>query len=158
MVFQGRKIFFCNEGMWVLKNRQRREPREVEHITQEKGIFISVALWKGQLCFPPHVSWNFTLSGRASGVFLEVVGVRRIRERQISLEQPFFFFFRKRLTSKHLIVSLPSEWKIYYRSWARSLAGKSLFGSTDFRKRRGELSRRQDSTFFNNIACGLDSF
>lgn len=136
--FSGKKIFFCNKGILVWKNRQRREPGEVEYITQEKGAFISVAPWKGQLCFPPHVPWNLTCSGRASGVFSEVVGGRRIKERQISPEQHFFFPL-KRLTSKHLIVSLPSEGKIYYRSWARSLGGKSLFSFTDFSRRRGEL-------------------
>lgn len=138
------------------KQTERRKPREVEYITQEKGIFISVAPWKGQLCFPPPFLWNFTRSGRASRVFLEVVGGRRIKERQISPEQ--LFFSLKKLTSKHQIVSLPSEWKIYYRSWARSLADRSLFNSTDFSNRRGELSRRQDNTFLNNIAFGFDSF
>lgn len=91
MVFQGRKYSFAIRVSEFEKNRQRREPRGVEYITQEKRAFISMAPWKGQLCFSPHAPWNFTPSGRASVVFLEVVGGRRIKQRQISPEQHFFF-------------------------------------------------------------------
>lgn len=68
----GQKVFFAVRACeFAKKLTGRGEMKEVEDTAQKKGIYISAAPRRGQLCLSPNVLWNFTCSGRASGVFLE---------------------------------------------------------------------------------------
>lgn len=139
--FSGKKIFFCNKGIWIWKNRLREESLEKRSASLRKRVSSSV--------------WRL---GKDSSVFLlmfsetsPALGSGRKKNKGETDISRVIFFSLKRLTSKHLIVSLISERENYHRSWARSLADKSLFSSTDVSNRGGELSRSQDSIPFSTI-------